>query len=302
MHSDEQTKRTDGDTWDIVTSVGMTALGVATFRAIETVRRDALIEDRYAAWFVEAAGEPRFVELLRDPKPMEGFPFARFMGLRTKFFDEYFVSASATGIRQAVILAAGLDARAYRLPWPSGTTVFEIDLPKVLDFKDHVLTRHSAEPKATRRAVAVDLRGDWPSALTSAGFDPDAPSAWTAEGLLTYLPGQAHDSMLERIDHLSSSGSQLALNGMPSGVDPSTFEAMREKYIGENPFGSLDVTQLFYTDDRVNPEEWLAQHDWEVREFTSEELAEKYEWPTPDLPDDLANLGRERTFTTAIRK
>src|SRR6476620_3486540 len=128
--------RTDGDSWDIVSSVGLTALGVATFRALESVRPDALIRDDFAPWFVEAAGEPHFTGLLADPSSLGDTPFSGFMGMRTRFFDEFFTSA---GVSQAVILAAGLDARAYRLDWDAGTTVFEVDQPKVLEFKEEVL-------------------------------------------------------------------------------------------------------------------------------------------------------------------
>ncbi len=196
--------RTDGDSWDIVSSVGLTALGVATFRALETVRPDALIQDDFARWFVEAAGEPHFTGLLADPSSLGDVPVSGFMGSRTRFFDEFFSTATSAGVSQAVILAAGLDARAYRLDWPTGTTVFEVDQPQVLEFKEEVLADHGARAKADRRPVAVDLRDDWPAALHAAGFDPGKPTAWSVEGLLAYLPGAAHDALFERIDQLSS--------------------------------------------------------------------------------------------------
>lgn len=182
--------RTDGDSWDIVSSVGLTALGVATFRALETVRPDALIQDDFARWFVEAAGEPHFTGLLADPSSLGDMPVSGFMGSRTKFFDEFFSTATSSGVSQALILAAGLDARAYRLDWPTGTTVFEVDQPQVLKFKEEVLADHGAKAKADRRPVAVDLRDDWPAALHAAGFDPGKPTAWSVEGLLAYLPGR----------------------------------------------------------------------------------------------------------------
>uniref|UniRef100_UPI00056CA3C9 SAM-dependent methyltransferase n=1 Tax=Nocardia sp. CNY236 TaxID=1169152 RepID=UPI00056CA3C9 len=176
--------RTEGDAWDIVSSVGRTALAAATFRALEASIPDPLIRDDFAPWFVEAAGEPFFTGLLADPSQLTGSPlFPGFMGIRTKFFDEFFRSAVATGIRQAVIVAAGLDARAYRLDWPADTAVFEIDQSKVLEFKQVVLTEHHAQPTCDRRPVTVDLREDWPAALRSAGFDPEKPAAWSAEGL-----------------------------------------------------------------------------------------------------------------------
>ncbi len=181
--------RTDGDTWDIVTGVGLTALGVATFRALESAAPSPLIQDAYAELFVRAAGEPKFMDILADPPTLAGAPLVPgFMGIRTKFFDEFFLSAGANGITQAVILAAGLDTRAYRLDWPPGTIVYEIDQPDVLEFKNRVLAEHSATPRTEHRTVAVDLRSDWPAALAAAGADPAAPTAWSAEGLLPYLP------------------------------------------------------------------------------------------------------------------
>lgn len=104
------------------------------------------------------------------------------MALRTKFFDDYFRSAGDAGIRQAVILAAGLDSRAYRLPWLGGTTVYELDQPQVIDFKTDTLSQLGAQPTAQRRAIGVDLRQDWPAALRAAGWDAAQPTAWCAEG------------------------------------------------------------------------------------------------------------------------
>ena len=125
------------------------------------------------------------------------------MGVRTRFFDEFFLAAANDGIRQAVILASGLDARAYRLPWPAGTTVFEIDQARVIEFKSDTLAEIGATPTADRRAVPVDLRHDWPAALRAAGYDPSKPTAWSAEGLLPFLPPDAQDRLLDNITALS---------------------------------------------------------------------------------------------------
>ncbi|MFC4604611.1 class I SAM-dependent methyltransferase [Rhodococcus kronopolitis] len=295
--------RTDGDTWDIVSSVGLTALGVATFRALETSRPDALIRDEYARWFVEAAGEPHFIGLLADPSQLDDTPFVfqGFMGLRTKFFDDFFTAAAASGVRQAVILAAGLDSRAYRLDWPAGTTVFEVDQPKVLEFKDEVLAAHGARPKADRRAVAADLREDWPAALEARGFDPDRATAWAVEGLLPYLPGDAHDALFERIDGLSGPGSRLAVDGFGSSADMRKFDAVREKYVAKSLFGDLDVAALFYEDPRADPEGWLTEHDWAVQQFNPFALAEDYGLPIPELPPELADLPASSSYLTAVK-
>lgn len=294
--------RTDGDSWDIVTSVGLTALGVATFRALESADSVPMIRDDYATLFVKAAGEPHFVSMLADQAAMGGARrFGRFMGVRTKFFDEFFESAWQRGVRQAVILAAGLDARAYRLEWPPGMVVFEIDQPKVLEFKDQVLTDNHAVPKADRRVLAVDLREDWPAELLAAGFDSTRPTAWSAEGLLPFLPGTAHDALFERMDALSAPGSSVATDDFARGMDPAHFVNVAEKAFGANPFGDLDVGALWYDDPRAEPGAWLSEHDWSVRRTTPFDLAIAYGRPMADLPAEVIDLARLTCYVTGTR-
>ena len=197
--------RTDNDTWEITESVGATALGVASARAAETESDNPLIQDPFARVFLDAAGDgvwnwhagpelpPEIVEA--EPElPLQMQAMVGYMASRTKFFDSFFQTATNSGIRQAVILAAGLDARSWRLPWPDGVTVYELDQDRVLDFKLSTLAEHGAQPAANRVEVAVDLRHDWPKALLEAGFDPSQPSVWSAEGLMPYLPAAAQES------------------------------------------------------------------------------------------------------------
>ncbi|UQX12785.1 class I SAM-dependent methyltransferase [Candidatus Mycobacterium methanotrophicum] len=214
--------RTDNDTWDVATSVGATATMVAAGRARATATDDPLIEDRFAGPLVQAVGIDFFTrwaagELdpadVDDPDASWGLQqMTHAMAVRTRYIDEFFLDATAAGIRQAVILASGLDARAYRLSWPPDTTVFEIDQPEVLDFKTTTLAGLSFEPTATLQSVPVDLRHDWPAALQAAGFDTEQPTAWAAEGLLAYLPPQAQDRLLDNITALSALDSRLAAN------------------------------------------------------------------------------------------
>src|ERR1700761_1624355 len=215
--------RTDDDSWDITQNVGATALGVAAARAAETERENPLINDPFARVFVDAAGEGMW-SVYADPtlmaKVIELEPDAGtriqlmidFMATRTAFIDEFFLNAADAGVRQVVILAAGLDARSWRLPWPDGTVIYELDQPKVLDFKTSTLQQHGAHPTARLVNIAIDLRQDWPKALQEAGFDPSQPTAWSAEGLVRYLPSQGQDLLFERIDSLSAQGSRLATN------------------------------------------------------------------------------------------
>src|SRR4029077_8140075 len=191
------TLRTDDDTWDIATSVGATAVMVAAARAAETEKDNPLIRDPYAKVLVAGAGtgvwefllDNEFVAKVADSDP-EVAAVVEHMGsyqaVRTHFFDEFFTAAAGAGIKQVVILASGLDSRAYRLPWPARTVVYEGDQPQVVEFQYRTLADRGAASAADRRVVAIDLRDDWPTALRVAGFDPGQPTAWSAEGLLGY--------------------------------------------------------------------------------------------------------------------
>jgi len=130
--------------------------------------------------------------------------------IRTRFFDDYLLAACAADCNQVVLLAAGLDTRAFRLPWPPGVHVFELDLPQVLTFKERVLTGQRAVPKCERTILPVDLRKDWPARLTESGFEPSRPTAWLVEGLLIYLSADEVARMLTAVGELSVAGSQIA--------------------------------------------------------------------------------------------
>jgi methyltransferase (TIGR00027 family) len=209
--------RSDNDTWNLATSVGATATMVAAGRARAT--KDDLIDDRFAEPLVRAVGVDFFTrwangEISAADVDEPGAPWGmqrmtELLAARTRYIDAFFADAAAAGIRQVVILAAGLDARGYRLPWAPGTTVFEIDQPEVIEFKTTTIEALGAEPTAEIRAVAIDLRDDWPSALKEAGFDTEQPAAWAAEGLLGFLPPEAQDRLLDNITALSADGSEL---------------------------------------------------------------------------------------------
>src|ERR1700722_14306567 len=217
--------RTDNDTWDLATGVGATATMVAAARAIATKAENPLIDDRFADPLVHAVGVDFFTrwatgELdaadLDDSESawrLEHMPDV--MAARTRYFDSFFLDATQAGIRQAVILASGLDARAYRLAWPADMTVFEIDQPKVIQFKAVTLEGLGATPQTDLRTVAIDLRQDWPTALREAGLDTSRPTAWIAEGLFGYLPPEAQDRLLDNITALSGEGSRLACEVVP---------------------------------------------------------------------------------------
>jgi methyltransferase (TIGR00027 family) len=293
--------RTDGDSWDITESVGATALGVAAARAAETARPNALIRDEYAYLLTASAG-PGWAQMasgdddwLRDDeRARQLHDMARdYQAVRTHYFDAYFKAAVRAGTRQVVILAAGLDSRAYRLDWSAGTTVFEIDQPKVLEYKTSTLDAHGAVPKARRVPVAVDLRDDWPSALITAGFDPTQPTAWLAEGLLPYLPGDAQDRLFDLVTEHSATGSMLAVEAFnlhPSQYSEDKRAARRERtaQLRERLGLNLDVDTLMYTDDsRSDAAEWLSEHGWVVDAVPSaEEMTRLGRSATEDLVEE----------------
>ncbi|WP_408637614.1 SAM-dependent methyltransferase [Nocardia terpenica] len=277
--------RTEGDTWDIVSSVGVTALGVAAERAIESARSDALMRDPYAELFVAASGHEEMNRLLADPAARpDAVQGSHFMGLRSRYFDDYFLTATAGGARQAVILASGLDTRAYRLAWPAGTVVFELDQPDVLEFKEKVLADHGACPAADRRGMAADLRDDWTAALLDAGFDPTVPTAWAAEGLLAYLPGATQDLLFERIDQLSAPGSGLA-------TDYAWLAGYSDDELAGIYFEGVEVRGLLYGDARVDPDAWFAARGWHIDAVVLPELATRY---GRRIPADLDRFNSTR--------
>ncbi|KAA8963896.1 class I SAM-dependent methyltransferase [Mycobacterium sp.] len=272
-------QRTNDDSWDITESVGSTALGVAAARAVETDSENPLIRDPFARLFVEAAGQGMWT-LMADPEMWTKLadPELRavrramvdFMAVRTAFFDEFFLEAAAAGIRQVVILAAGLDARAWRLPWPDGVTVYELDQPKVLEFKSATLAEHGAQPLCDLVSVPIDLRRDWPTALTRVGFDPAQPTAWSAEGLLRYLPAAAEQLLIERVHSLSAEGSWLAANA-PGGdfLNPERLARQRRRMERLHAAAAQltdievpNVEDLWYAEERSDIGEWLRAHGW----------------------------------------
>ena len=260
--------RTDGDSWDLASSVGATATSVAASRALASRGPDPLIEDPYAATLVKAVGLPHFVKVAEGQLDVDDPLFSarqmcEHIAVRTRFFDQLFIDACAAGIRQAVILASGLDTRAFRLAWPAGTVVFEIDQPAVIDFKTQVLTEAGATPAAERRTIGVDLRDDWPRALRDGGFDPGQPTAWIAEGLLIYLPPDGQDRLLNAVTELSTPGSRLATEHMDAqALTGDWAKAMTER--GRRLGSTIDLTELFYTGPRNSAADHLRAQGWSV--------------------------------------
>lgn len=295
--------RTENDTWDLASSVGATATAVAASRAMASQDPDPLLDDPWADPLVRAVGIDTFVKLIdgeigpaADDPVLSRRTMKEQIAVRTRFFDDFFTQATGSGIRQAVILASGLDTRAYRLNWPAGTVVYEIDQPEVIEFKTRTLAGLGAEPAAQRRTVAIDLRDDWPSALVAAGLDTAHPTAWSAEGLLPYLPPDAQDRLFDNIAALSAPGSRIATEHLDMHNVPSDWAQRlteRSRRIGSN----INLAELFYTGERNTAAEYLAGHGWRVDIRTTEQAyaANGFELPN----DQLSPFGRDSGYLTA---
>lgn len=308
--------RTDQDSWDLASSVGATATWVAACRALAGNRPDALIDDPFADPLVRAVGAEFFIRVLdgeitdetggldADADPDAEFNLQRMvdiMAVRTRYFDDFFTDAAASGVRQAVILASGLDSRPYRLAWPAGTVVYEIDQPAVIEFKSATLAKLGARPTAERRTVSVDLRDDWLNALRDKGFDESRPSAWSAEGLLMYLPPEAQDRLFDAITTLSAPGSRLATEYHDGGT-PHLLEkrakAMARRWA---QFGfDVDVSTLVYRGERTPAADYLTARGWQVSTRTRADMFAEAGLHIP--PGDSMEAMRNSIAVDAVRQ
>jgi methyltransferase (TIGR00027 family) len=295
--------RTDDDNWDLASSVGATATFVASGRAMATKDPRGLINDPFAEPLVRAVGLDFFTKMMDGEldtstidiaSPARRQAMIDGMAVRTKYFDDYFIDATNDGVRQAVILASGLDARAYRLPWPAGTVVYELDQPQVIDFKTTTLAGIGAEPLTTRRTIPIDLRQDWPAALKAAGLDLTTPIAWLAEGLLIYLPPDAQDRLFDNITELSVPGSRVATEFVPSIIDfdaDQVRETMASSFLRDHGI-DVDMPSLVYAGQRNHVADYLRAKGWDVQGVTRAELFERngIEAPAPENDDPLGEI------------
>jgi methyltransferase (TIGR00027 family) len=310
--------RADDDTWDITEGVGATALGVAAARAAESQSDCALFDDPYAQMFLDAAVErgwnspfgtaglseiPGVTSELMEQLQRRAAGIQAYAISRTKYFDDFFLAAGAAGISQVVILAAGLDARAWRLPWIADTVVYEIDQPKVLQFKAETLSAHDAVPKARAVAVPIDLRHDWPTALQESGFDATRPTAWLAEGLLPYLPAVGQDLLFERVHQLSAKDSRIAVEAFGNDYFDADYQERSRARIremraaaGTSGGGFADVGELFYAEPRADVADWLREHGWHVATTAAPVLMQRYHRERPDDMEDMRT-----TFVDGLR-
>jgi methyltransferase (TIGR00027 family) len=284
----------------------------AAVRALVTRTDPDRLDDPFAEPLVRAVGVDVLTRLARGAVAADGGSgpdgaveqlWLDIAVVRTRFYDEYFLAAAAAGIRQVVILAAGLDSRAYRLSWPAGTVLYEVDQPSVLEFKTRALAEFGAAPVADRRPVGADLREDWPTSLRANGFDSSRPTAWTAEGLLGYLPADAQDRLLDTVTELSAPGSRLATESRPNpkpGDDGRTrqhLDRIAQRWRTEG--FDADLARLRYYGDRNEAARHLADRGWTLRTTTIRELFAANGFDS--LGDDEARMADTRYLTGSLR-
>jgi methyltransferase (TIGR00027 family) len=296
--------RSADDTWDITTSVGSTALLVAAARALEAKKADPVAVDPYAEVFCRAASS-HWADVVGGKEPGStlvgdfGTHFVNFQAARTRYFDNYFGEAADAGVRQIVLLAAGLDSRGYRLPWPEGTVVFELDQPRVLEFKREVLAEHGDRPTAERREVAVDLRNDWAQALTGCGFDPARPAAFLAEGLLVYLSATTQGELFASVNRLACPGSHVAIEEGEPMPEP-VFDMLKAR---EQAKVGADVTffSLIYNQQYERADTWFDRHGWTSTRTPLADYLTQVGRALPDPDSEAAQMVRSNTLVSAVK-
>ncbi|RJQ88824.1 SAM-dependent methyltransferase [Amycolatopsis panacis] len=276
LGSEGQDVGTPDREWDIVSGIGLTALGIAACRAVETARPDRLIEDPFAAEFIRAARPPRPLPTGATDDPVWA-SMSPYMGLRSRYFDELVTGSPAP---QVVILAAGLDARAYRLDL-TGRDVYEVDQPRVLEFKQDVFDGLAAKPRCTRHAVAADLRENWSAALEQSGFDRTRPTVWLAEGLLIYLPGPVEEQLFDLIAACSAPGSRIGVERLAGENLAGASDHMQ--HMGTSERLGVQLTDLFSPQARRNPVDWLTGQGWQVTVSTPPEYAARHGRELPEM-------------------
>jgi methyltransferase (TIGR00027 family) len=261
----------------VSTGLSMSALWVAHARAEESARSDRLFEDSLAEAFIAAAGSVTPPQL--KERFGEIYPYIRdHVAIRTRFFDDYLLEACAAGCRQVAVLAAGVDTRAFRLPWPEGVRLFELDLPEIFTFKEQVLARRGAKPVCQRIVVEADLSEEWSAPLLRAGFRPDEPTAWLAEGILPFLTEEENDKLLARISDLSALGSRLAFEH--TNLDMQELREVPALRQAAESFEEHGVSTGAVLEDL---QKWLVRHGWQGQVYDEANFAASYNRAVPNF-------------------
>lgn len=259
-------------------AVAATGLLAAAVRAEESRRDDPLFTDPFAERLAGADGR----RLLADAVAATGQSPAE-IAIRTRFFDEALLDAQSDGASQVVILAAGMDARAYRLDWRPDTTVYEVDQPQVIAAKNERMA--GAPPRCHRVAVGIDLAEDWPEALLHQGFSSSAKTAWLVEGLLQYIDAGAVDTLFARIEALSAPGHVLFYNVIGQTLLEAPFLQSTQEFMRR-----LGAPWVFGTD---TPGALVEGRGWTtVVTDVAEPGSRWHRWEHPVVPMDVPGVPR----------
>jgi methyltransferase (TIGR00027 family) len=259
-------------------AIAATALLVAAMRAEESARADALFTDPFAERLAGEEGR----KLLAEAAAGTEQPSAPIV-VRTRFLDEALLRAQADGISQVVILAAGMDARAFRLPWQRGTTVFEVDQPHMIAAKDERLA--GEQPRCRRVAVGIDLADDWPKVLQSKGFDSSSRTVWSIEGLLQYIDESNVDNLFTRVDALSAPGSVLLYDIVGRTLLEADFLQPTLEFMS-----NLGAPWIFGSD---TPAALVEHRGWTATVTDAAEPGNRWNrWMHPAVPADMPGVPR----------
>jgi methyltransferase (TIGR00027 family) len=263
-----------------VTAIAVDAIATLVAAARAVAGRRGLIDDPFAEPLVHAAGVDFFTRVatgeLAVTELRDGGGLSRLTGLfaaRTRFFDNFLADALRAGVRQAVILGSGLDARPYRLWWPAGVTVYELDRPRVIEMKTRTMRALGVTPAVDRRAVGIDWREQWPMALRQIGFDATQPAAWIAEGLLTgFSAADATDRLLDGVTALSAAGSRFAADYLAQRNSPSAGQQRALAQCWQDDGLDVDPTELTCPGGHNDAGRYLGGHGWATLEVSQAEL------------------------------
>ena len=268
-------------------SLAATARWTAAARAAETTREDALIRDPWA----ERLAGPTGLAWLRQRTPESVLP----MILRARYFDDWLQDILERGLIQQIVLpAAGLDTRAFRLPWPTGARCFELDRPGVVGRKEQILAAEGARARCERHTIAADVAGGWPQALIEAGFERAQPSGWLLEGLFFYLPTATIVRVLDEVTRLAAPGSRLGFDVINAAMLTSPWTRAwvdMQAAAGAPWIGTLE-----------DPVGFLAARGWQATlTQAGQPDASHGRWRLPVIPTTMPEMPHD-WFVTAERQ
>lgn len=256
--------------------LGSTAFWTASVRALESRRPDCLFSDPWAAALAGGIGAA-WIEQRSEASVLP-------IVLRTRYFDDFLLRvATENGLRQIVLLGAGLDTRAYRLEWPQGAQFFELDQPSVLEHKKQILGQFGAKPNCRRYAIGADLNEPWQDHLLQTGFDPHTPSIWLLEGFLFYLPNESITRLIDQVTQLSTTASWLGFDIINSIMltHPLTRNWLEMQAASGAPWiGTMD-----------DPVGFLGERCWQANlSQAGANDANHGRWPYPVIPITLPEM------------